>query len=322
MKISTARYLPAALPCRPAGAKNASQYLLAALIVLSFAGCSHMREPARQSRVGTTILGSSGTWLYPESTNNWATTYGYSGCDTYTGNGMYQSPVEIIPALASSSSYSLGNISNAGYSLNLAKSPATNSFQFNLPSTGQPTLQLGNFSSGSLTAGWTITPSQIHFHIPAENLIDPTSPANAPPVPAAMEMHIVSSTAPTANFGSYPLVFAVQFKVGTPPNSQLSMTPIANALANSGSTSFNLGQFLNLFQTSGNTVYYFNGSLTTPDCGGLVIWLVLAQPQWVDSATFAAIQAAMNNGNPNNRTLQPWNNRFLNTVSPLSPQSN
>lgn len=276
--------------------------------VLFLAGCSSntIRPGASESTlsVGASPTGPGPAWKYPEirrasTINDWSSSY--VGCGS-TVPGQ-QSPIMIVPRLAQPAPNTLDGLSPTTYSMALTAQSVPNSWQFDVTGTA-PTMMftVRPFLDSNHSGTFKITPNAFHLHAPAEHIFYGEAPA-------PMEMHITTTGVNVANPSSaYIMVFAVRFQMNSGISSS-AMKAVADALAGQ-SANFDLGYFLNLFQTS--PLYSYVGGLTTPPCADPtkppVTWFLLKDALSIDVVSLTSITAALEKaaGGPNARLPQMY----------------
>lgn len=169
--------------------------------------------------------------------------------------------------------------------------------------TIQVTVDEGStFSFGDKTYGL----KQFHFHTPSEHTVDGKS--------MPMEMHLVHQSGD----GNLAVV-SVLFTEGKVANENFSkiIANLPNAKGESKHiTDVNLE--LKVHLPRDNYAYHYVGSLTTPPCSENVQWLILRD---MVSLTADQITAFSSRIGPNNRPIQPLNDRTVN-VEDLAGQVN
>ena len=131
---------------------------------------------------------------------------------------------------------------------------------------------------------------QIHFHTPAEHLIDGQA--------APIEWHLVHRSA-TGQLA----VVAIFGRIGKPNASfQGLLDQFTPATSHALTEPINLTELL----PDTGTVYHYLGSLTTPPLTETVEWYICADSVMIGEKQLAAYQ---NLFGPNNRQVQPLNDR-------------
>lgn len=154
-------------------------------------------------------------------------------------------------------------------------------------------------ASDVLFRGRRFTLREVHFHSPAEHLVD------GRPAPIAMHcvhMDLTDDAAP-------PLVVGVLFEEGA-ANAELTHLWPAIPMAPSAepeNTSKLLRPF-NLLPTDTDLFHYF-GSLTTPPCSA-ALWVMCARRMTMSREQIGRLVDAMVD-KPNNRPVQPLNGRTI-----------
>ena len=149
------------------------------------------------------------------------------------------------------------------------------------------------------TARNTYQLSQFHFHTPSEHTFDGKH--------LPMEVHFVHQSTD----GTLAVV-AVLFAEG-PANENLSRL-IANFPAAKGQSADLPAEKLdlNLQLPAKKAAYTYMGSLTTPPCSENVEWFVFREPLPASREQLSAFATRLK---PNNRPVQPLNNRTIETAA-------
>ncbi|PAF52299.1 carbonic anhydrase family protein [Helicobacter sp. 13S00477-4] len=135
---------------------------------------------------------------------------------------------------------------------------------------------------------------QLHFHSPAENLIQGKQ--------YPLSMHIVHK-----NKEGKLLVIGIKFKVG---KTNKILSPIWEKMPKKpGEITYPKDFDLSKLIPEKVGYYHFNGSLTTPPCTEGVSWFVLKETLEISKNQLQKIQSLMQY--PNNRPIQPKNNRII-----------
>ncbi len=163
------------------------------------------------------------------------------------------------------------------------------------------TVQL-DFKSGSriITDGLTYMFKQMHFHTPAEHLIDG--------VTYPMELHIVGVNAENSTTPHY-LALSILFKMGKESpfiNEFLNVIPDKNGKQLVKANSIKLHDLLSLGNLGHH--YHYKGSLTTPPYVETVNWFVLKKIFEASPAQIKTINTIEGN---NARHIEAENNRSV-----------
>lgn len=206
-------------------------------------------------------------------------------------DGRHQSPVDIVKTeVKASTEWSLAYSST---SLHIAHTEHMEDIVDN-----GHTIQVTVDSGSTLSyGGKTFALKQFHFHTPSEHTI------NGQHQP--MEMHLVHQS----EDGNLAVV-GVLFKEGKTPDANFAKI-IANLPATKGETKHLAAERieLDLHLPADNSAYHYTGSLTTPPCSENVQWIVLRD---MVSLTKDQINAFASRIGPNNRPVQPLNDRVVN----------
>lgn len=146
------------------------------------------------------------------------------------------------------------------------------------------------------------TSIQYHIHSGAEHRVEG--------VQAALELHLVHKLSPyfddPRNYAVVGLLFyldeslatnlfdVVDFTIAERKNFKTILSPLI----------------------TGQGVYHYRGSLTTPTCGEIVNWYVVNQQYPIRQAQLDKLVEKLNNGEPSARDVQPLNNRTVWYVTP------
>lgn len=163
------------------------------------------------------------------------------------------------------------------------------------------TVQL-NFTAGSSIThdGRTYNIKQMHFHTPAEHLLDG--------ITYPMELHIVSVNKDNPDVPHY-LVVGLLFKMGKSSpfiDSFLNAIPKAHSNTSLKASNIKLRTLLSADDLVHN--YHYKGSLTTPPYTETVNWFVLRNIFEASPEQIKAINAIESN---NARRIAPKNNRVV-----------
>lgn len=254
---------------------------------------SQREEPATTDSVSTAVSTPPSArpvhWKYEgeEGTAFWAKLDpAYSMC----GEGKHQSPVNIVPA-------------NASTALDWKLDYKSTSLTISHNEHANELLNNGHTIQVTVDEGSTLSINdkiyhlkQFHFHTPSEHTIDGK---NLP-----MEMHLVHST----DSGDLAVI-GVLFEEGKTDNNNFQQL-IANLPAAKGDTVEIANQTLDLqaHLPAHFAAYHYSGSLTTPPCSEDVDWFVLKEKVVLSKKQLAAFSSRIA---PNNRPTQPLNDRKI-----------
>jgi len=203
--------------------------------------------------------------------------------------GDYQSPINI-------------------FTFNTKKQPTEHQFIIHYQDKISTVENLGHTIQLDFKAGSTITSDghtyvlkQMHFHTPAEHLIDG--------VTFPMELHIVSVDEENPATPHY-LVIGILFKMGKAnPFIDEFLTIIPHNAESETPVKSNSIQLKNLLSTGDLTHHYhYKGSLTTPPYTETVNWFVLKKNFEASPEQIKAMNAIEGN---NARHIEPKNNRVV-----------
>jgi len=278
--------------------KNIIQSIIFGSAVLLTTGCSSNQnkpkeEPAQaqdnlQKKEPTSARPVH--WSY-EGESGPATWGNLSPVYAFCKDGHHQSPIDIVKSDVKEPSTWALNYSST--SLHIAHTEHMEDIVDN-GHTIQVTVDEGSTLDYD---GKTYALKQFHFHTPSEHTI------NGKHQP--MEMHLVHQSA-----DGHLAVVGVLFKEGKTPNPNFAKI-IANLPASKGETKHLTEESieLDLHLPTDNSAYHYTGSLTTPPCSENVQWVVLRD---MISLTKDQIDAFASHISPNNRPVQPLNDRVVN----------
>lgn len=206
-------------------------------------------------------------------------------------DGQHQSPIDIVQATVKGSNDWAMKYSTT--SLHILHTEHMD----NIIDNGH-TIQVNVDTGSTITyAGKEFHLKQFHFHTPSEHMIN----GNHMP----MEMHLVHQS----DDGALAVV-GVLIKEGKESNPNFDKI-IANFPAAKGESKHLTDHVLTLplHLPKDISAYHYTGSLTTPPCSENVQWLVLKE---TISLSKAQIEAFSTRIGPNNRPVQPLNDRAVN----------
>ena len=213
-------------------------------------------------------------WTYEEAPEWGDLDKTFEACAT----GRQQSPIDLkeaihaeLPALQIDWKPQAFKISNNGHTIQADAAPGSN-------------LTL---------AGSTFEMKQFHFHTPSEHAVNGER--------TAMEAHFVHA-APSGELA----VVGVFFRAGKANEAFGAI--MAQAPRQQGSQAAKSGIDPNALLPAKRSVFYYEGSLTTPPCSEIVNWIVCSEPVEVAAADIDAFKAiyAMNA-----RPIQERNRRYV-----------
>ena len=151
--------------------------------------------------------------------------------------------------------------------------------------------------------GSSYTLKSAHFHAPSEHLVDGNG--------YAVELHLVH-----ADTGGGLAVVGLLFGLGEPSP---ILEEILEAAPPPGGTAVG-GFVLNAagYLPAGRSYYRYQGSKTTPPCDEPVDWYLIQQAQTISPGQANHLLELA--GGPNNRPIQPTNNRPITTHNPRNTQ--
>ncbi len=234
------------------------------------------------------------SWNYRTGNNNPANgPVGPASWSTITtqGNAPFESPINLNGAPIDLSQYLTIHYASA------APTQVINNgsqIQAQFAANGADTITLAGISYNLL---------QLHYHDPAENLVNGTT--------YPMEEHFVNLSASGAE-----TVVAVFLQLGAHND---ALDPILNAASHSltkpGDTTTSVGaiDFSGLLPTS-RMGWFYEGSLTSPPLASPLNWLILSTPITLDYAQLQQYEAVASGAgfNPNARAIQPLDGRTVN----------
>jgi carbonic anhydrase len=273
--------------------KNFNKYLLSTLVFVLLFSCNSSNKESQSSteqpQAQTTPSARPTHWSYSE--NGGPAKWGdldpvYAIC----AKGNHQSPIDLITTATSS---------DLGLKFDYKTSSvriAHNEHMEEIIDNGH-TIQVTVDEGSTITLGNAVYElKQFHFHTPSEHTVNG--------VHMPMEMHMVHQSTD----GKLAVV-SILFEEGEKPNANFEVL-IANLPNKKGESLNPKDQVLHLqpHVEKITNVYHYVGSLTTPPCSEDVQWIVVQQPV---SLTKAEIEAFSSRIGPNNRPVQPLNDRSI-----------
>lgn len=222
----------------------------------------------------------------------------YTHQDSWGGacNGTGQSPINIVNASTTKCSTTKFTIS------------FWDGMTYVSPITAEPSSLFSEFPSSVLSIVdadgdlLEYTSIQYHIHRGAEHRVEG--------VQAALELHLVHKLSPyfddPRNYAVVGLLFYLDESLVTNLFDVVDFTTPQRK---------NFKTILSPFIT-GQNVYHYRGSLTTPTCGEIVNWYVVKQQYPIRQAQLDKLVTILNNGEPSARDVQPLNNRTVWYITP------